>query len=43
MQKICKKSKTKNHNPNNRVEHSFFTSIDGFYEGIDSWVIEWIS
>ena len=29
--------------PNNRVEHSFFTSIDGFYVGIDSWVIEWIS
>jgi hypothetical protein len=28
--------------PNNRVEHSFFTSIDGFYIGIDSWVIEWI-
>jgi len=29
--------------PNNRVEHSFFTSIDGIYVGIDSWVIEWIS
>ena len=27
--------------PNDRVIHSFFTSIDGFYVGIDSWVIEW--
>jgi hypothetical protein len=29
--------------PNDRVKHSFFTSIDGFYVGIDSWVIEWNS
>jgi hypothetical protein len=29
--------------PIDRVIHSFFTSIDGFYVGIDSWVIEWKS